>query len=463
MNSKYPLLIRNIVQSLTTKEKYKFLKDKKNKKYHELYKIYVTNEDDFEQFNIAIEQFREINNYKKGSDGYSSLQENLHKNLTKFVYGLYEKKEDEYIKLKNDLEIANALINKELYLSAFEILKDCLPILKTIKQSGQNHYLYIQFIKLCWEITINENISIKHDLENIDILNYLNWASYILAKSNIARQEKIMNVDLEENVFLEILSLYFIQKNKFENIVNQSNRIGTYSWIPNLTIDEKTKKKYEGSLYSLNVLVSLKKIYAAYQLKEMDLVKQEINNLISESPKWQELNYQTFLFVLVHMWELQIQLGIENNYPIDLTEFNNHKENLMLFTQLQIKGAAQRIELNSAIIYYLNGNFVEANNIFKSIGQFENKQLNYYILFLEVTSYFAQTNYAEEWFEITLSKLKKLKEYGSAYANELLDILNKNNSKLKRINAIYKWEENSKPVNKYDKILKGWIEKLRQY
>lgn len=463
MNSKYPLLNRKIIQSLSSEEKAEFLRDKKNKKYHDLYKIYVTNEDDFEQYSLAIEEFREVNDYKKGSDGYSSLQENLHKNLTKFVFQLYEKNEDEYIKLKRDLEIANALVNKELYLSAFEILKDCLPILKSIKQNGRNHYLFLQFIKLCWEITTNENMPIKHDLDNFDILNYLYWATNILAKNNITEQEKIMNVDLGENVLLEILSLYFIQKKKYQHLINQSSKIGTPSWIPNFSLDEKTKNKFEGSLHSLNILVSLRKIYAAYHLKEMEVIKQEINNLISETPQWQELNYQTFIFVLIHMWELQIQMGIENNSPIDLTEFKKQKENLLHFTDTEIKGAAQRIELNSALIYYLNGDFIEANNIFKGIGQIENKELKYYTLFLEITSYFAQTNYAEELFELTLSKLNKLKQFGSTYSNTLLDELKKNNSKLKRIKALHKWEEKSKPANKYDKMLKGWIEKQRQY
>lgn len=463
MNSKYPLLIRKIVQSLTAEEKAKFLEVKTDKKYHELYKIYTENVDDIEQFDLAIAQFRELNNYKSGSDGYSSLQENLHKNLTKFVFQLYEKNEDEYIKLKKDLEIANALVNKELYLSAFEVLKACLPTLKTINSNEQNHYLFIQFIKLCWEITTNENIPIKHDLDNFEILNYLNWASNTLAKSNITGQEKIMNADLGENFFLEILSLYFIQKKKYQHLINQSNIIGTPSWIPNISLDEKTKKKFEGSLHSLNVLLALRKIYAAYHLKEMNLINQEIDALISESPQWQELNYQTFIFVLIHMWELQVQMGIENNYSIDLTEHNKQKENILHFTNAEIKGAAQRIELNSALIYYLNGNFIEANNIFKGIGQIENKELNYYISFLEITSYFAQIKYAEEWFELTLSKINKLKEYGSAYSNALLDVLKKNDSKLKRIKAIHKWEEKSKPANKYDKMLKGWIEKQRQY
>jgi hypothetical protein len=463
MNTKYPSLIRQIVQSLTTEEKDKFLKDKKNKKYHELYKIFIENDDDFEQFDLAVEQFRKVNNYTKGTDGFSSQLDSLHKNLTKFVFEIYTKNEDEYIKLKRDLEIANALVNKELYLSAFEILKDCLPILKSIKPNGQNHYLFIQFIKLCWEIATKENISIKHDLDNNEILKYLFWASHVIANSNISNQDKLIGNDLQNNVLLEMMALYFTEKKKYKLLVKHLQNNDTYDWIPNFSNNEMTKKKYEGSLYSLNILLSLKKIYAAYNLKDSTLVYEEIQYFISKADKWQELNYQTFIFVLIHIWELQVQMGIENNYPIDLAIFNKQKENLMHFAQLQIKGAAQRIELNSALIYYLNGDFIEANNIFKGIGQIDDNELNYYILFFEITSYFDQINYSENVFEITLNKIKKLKPFGSAYADQLLNLLKKNNSKLKRINAIHILEESIKPLNKYDKVLQGWVNKKRQY
>jgi len=397
MNKRLPEEIFTMLQKLE-KPEYKAFEsyankksplDGKDHKYIKLLKLYLKQVDELE-----LDEERIVKEAKKITSSLPDLNQKLHEELIKFiVHNWSEKSSNETEqKISELLDTSIALFQKGLFnLSASKFL-DAITMLKEIQNENMKESLLYLSLKA---YSLFYTIRWRAKLNDAEVKEFDSFQEFIHPFSQIARNvysvllEKNRELSLrdqsfDQSTFYSLLNIYFRERNTFENTFKDK---GNHNLFPiasllkgrykNYGNEDKTAEKAEDSLIDAeSFLFQIERLYSAVVANdsmEFDRAFDSIRHKLFPSFSLPSFNADLLLFVYRQMFELKTIFTLQNNEkPNDYYELRElekiSREKIGLFHKGEVKDFALRVELNSFVILFLEGNYGE---LLDRISEFE--------------------------------------------------------------------------------------------
>ena len=398
MNKRLPEEIFSIIKRLSKSELKEFenysLKkspeDGKQHKYVKLFKIYLKQTGESELDETALK------NESKAisTSSINDLHQKLHEELLKYLGQTFREKSTDRIdkKIDDQLDVSIALFEKRLFTLSAKTFLSAIRSLKDIQDLNmKEHLLYVSLKAYSWVYTIRFRAKLtKEEEQEFDIFHeYMRPFSQIARSSysaltEVKKEEAFNNEDFDKASFYSLLNIYFRERKTFESTFNQR---GNDSLFPISILLKGRNKNYgnhdniveqsEDSIIDAeSFYFQLERLYRAILINDKMEFDQAFNSIRSKLfphfalPKF---NADLLLFIYRQIFELKTVFTLQNNQePFDiyglreLESFSRTKA--QLFHDSEIGDLAIRLELNSFVILFLEGNFSE---LLKRITAFE--------------------------------------------------------------------------------------------
>lgn len=463
MHSKIQDFISALLISMSEDEKAIFLTERrKTADYMALYRIYLDSKN-------KKSLLKNLTEFKVGktAEAFNDLNSVLYQKLLLFLAENDKKIKDEIQILEDIIAIVNTLIKRKLFKQAADELKRAYRILKKIDVNEFNYHLFLKYLNLTIVLQkppyrTSSSLKLENDFEEIEILNWLNKIS-AYAGRQIAELEDSDGADFIENVFFNLMGIYHFEQQNYKDFID---------WVgENIALNMKSffkefqsNKKLDDTIKSIKILSILEAIYAGYKLNNKSIVDEYANILKVEVFHTRDAHYQTFAFLLLHLFDIQLKMDIDSNIPIGENYYDTKVSDLKLFTENELENMSIRVEINKGIIHFYNKNFEKSEEIFKKIDtkKIKTAELRYYIRFYELLSSlsYGYNNFNIDNFLNSVQYLRDVKNKKSSYSKGLLNIIEKHQVTYKITNYIKDFLEKNKANTLFDSVLENWARNL---
>jgi hypothetical protein len=464
MNNKLIDQIKSLTKTFSNEEVSAFRKDAKgNPLYLQLFEIFI-------ELNSYPEEDYDKKVEKEASkiDGeFNNLKENLLKKLIEFVRKIEEEKNREYFEVKNNIEAVNALINRKQFVLANELIAKNYNKIKKIKANGTNYHFFLQYLNQVLEIQMHrydlDTRSLPTEFENKEVIEWLNRLTQNAANYVVPSINEEASSDFRSNLFFHLLNEYLLLHNNYIELEHHLNSLGNYLFM----YDEK-RKSGEETLMSFRVLLDLQRLHIAIKLNNPQTINYVLTLMESHSFYYKEKNYQTFIFLMLQIFDFRINIGMDTKqFPLFEKEkdlFNISKKDLTLFTENETEGISLRIEINKGLVLLLSEEYKKAYEQFDSIPLIDtvSKENKFYIKLFGLLSYcLSHDIFNYKVYEKNLEELDKSKFKGSSYSKDFLKLLIDNPDRKNLIRLGNEFLSSHIPVSTFDKVIKHWLTQIQ--
>lgn len=371
-------LDKSEIKSFQTFAQRKKPSDIKGHKYIQLFDLYLKqkNEPEFSEAIIKKES-------KNLTDSLPDLNQKLHEELLKFLMHNYREKGTEIRerKIEDLLDTSLALYEKKLFKLSADKFLEAIVLLKEEKDLNvSERILYLALRSYSWIITmkysgkLSEEEQAYFDLVHDDFKGFSQIARQALSALKDSGQEMTFeHENFSKSAFYALLNIYIREQKEFESILSSK---GNTNLFPMFMAIKDSHKKNGGSdpkiEQSENAIIDaesfyfqLERLYGALVTNEPFEFNATVNNIQQKLFGHLTLpvfNADLILFVYRQLFELKTLFTLQNNQqPLDifgLKEIDKFtKDGMHLFYESEIADLALRIELNTFIIRFLEGNY----------------------------------------------------------------------------------------------------------
>jgi hypothetical protein len=453
--------IISLIKSLNDEERKKFLNSVKgNPQYLELFKIILKHEG----ADAAKEKIE--NDFVELNGNISDLKENLLKKLIEFVNQLNQETNKEEFEIKRNIESINALFTRKQFELAYELINKTYKKLVKTTANGTNYHLYLQFINQVFEIQSKRIDSVTRALPNeFEDAEMIRWLNNITrsAAHNITVPDNIkVSSSFNDNLFLNLLIDYKTTQFQFEEAERLHNRTILNDFFP---WNKESKDQLTSDTFKF--LHDLNKIYIGLGLNDPGKIERILVSMENSANRFKEKSYETFLFLILQLYELRINLGMDTEYFELLKKggdiYTTKKADLKIFTEREIEKANHRIEINKGLVHFFNEDYEKAFKQFDSISITSQTPLDlkYYIALYKMLAYRLSPNILNiDVFEKEIEQLTESKFKGNTYSKAFLKMISNSNESLNS-KALQQFLEKHEPKTTFDKVTKYWILQLQ--
>lgn len=463
MDYKLTSQIIGLIKSLKTDEHDVFSKSGKGNPYY------------IEAYKIILKGIVEEKSKEQIAEDMSSLKcslndvkENLRDKLVEFISKAEEKNDVEQYEISEGIKAVTSLINRDQTELAIEILLKIYKKLKKTKANGTNYHLYLQYLNLVLVLQSKRydsvTRSIPDEFEGKEVIEWLNrlakGAVSYLAPNNLERSSE----DFKSNLLFFCLVNYLKSKKYYEEVDSLFSSNGGSDIFANFTSSND-----QATISTFNILRDLYKLELAVKLNYVQEVKYLLQSLENNSFYFQEKHYQTYIFLILQIYEFRLNLEIDTKQFKIFSESDNilelNAKDINLLTEKELGSVALRIEINKGLVYLLSRKFENAYEHFSSIPLTVKMdlELKYYIKLFEALAYrICHSKVDLNKFYEKLEIIKNLKYQGTEYSKEFFKFLKNNADGKNFLQGGKEFKSQYVPKSLFEKVCSSWLDLISQ-
>lgn len=428
-----------------------------------------------EAFKVMLQGIRDEKTKEQITDDLNLLnctlndvKENLRDKLVEFIKKAEEKNDSDQHEISEGIKAITSLIKRDQTEVAIEILLKIYKKLKKIEANGTNYHLFIQYLNLILVLQSKRYDAVTRtlpdDFERKEIIEWLNRSakasvSY-LTPGNI--EEGLGN--FKSNLFFFCLVDYLKSKKLYEELDSLFNTNGGSDIFASFTPTND-----DTTISTFNILRDLYKLELAIKLNNANEVKYLLQSLENNSFYFQQKHYQTYIFLMLQIFEFRLNLGIDTKHFELFSEADDildiKTKGVQLLTDKELASVSLRIEINKGLAFLLSKKFEKSYEQFSSIPLTVKMdlELKYYIKLFEAISYrICHSTVNLDKYDKDLEFIKNIKYQGSEYSKAFFKYLQNNIDGKNLLKEGGEFQKANSPVTLFEKVCQMWIDLITQ-